>query len=96
MALPLPSTLRDAFAAERAAATPRAPRTPVLVHVGRAAAKLANHAAKLRTAAMSAAGLGCLDYAAFRFDTIAGWAAVGATLLLLEWLNTDDATDGDG
>lgn len=95
MAIPLPTGFRAGYRAERAAATPRKPRTPVLTHAGRAAARLANVAARARTTALALGGFGFLDYAAFRVDEIAGWAAVGATLLLVEWL-VSDGTSGDG
>lgn len=89
MATPLPTTLRAAYRAERATATPRKTRTPLLAHLGRAAGRVVTHAARARSAALTLSGMGALDYAAFRLDQIAGIAAIGVSLLVLEWLTTD-------
>lgn len=88
MAIPLPTGFRAAYRAERADRRPRKPRTPLLVHAARAAARLVNAAAGARSTALTIAGFGTLDYAAFRFDEIAGWAAVGLSLLVVEWLTS--------
>lgn len=89
MAIPLPTGLRAAYRAERAASRPSSPRASLLTRVGRGIGRLANHAEKLRQAALSLGGLACLDYAAFRWDEIAGWAAIGVSLLVVEWLTSD-------
>lgn len=95
MAIPLPTGFRAAYRAERAAATPRKPRTPVLTHAARAVARLANLAARARGPVLQLGGMGFIDYAAFRFDTIAGYAAIGASLFLAEWLLTSDSNGGE-
>jgi hypothetical protein len=83
------SAFTGAYRQERAAARPRPPRTPLLVRAGRLTARLLPRARALRTAALSLAGFGCLDFAAWQFNHIAGWAAIGISVLLLEYLTSD-------
>lgn len=78
-----------AFREERAAAHPRRPRTPLLVRAARLAARTLPRARQIRTAVLSLTGFGCLDVAAWQFNHIAGWAAIGFSVLVLEYLASD-------
>lgn len=42
-------------------------------------------AARLRPAALTIAGLGCIDIGIFEANGVAGWIATGVSLLLLEY-----------
>jgi hypothetical protein len=64
-----------------------AARTPVLVHLGRLAARAVAGLPRLRTATMSVGGFGCLVAAAWMVAVPAGLAAAGVSLLVLEYLS---------
>jgi hydrogenase/urease accessory protein HupE len=66
-------------------------RTPVLVHLGRLAAKMMVALPRARTVAMSVGGFGCLVAAAWTVAVPAGLAAAGVSLLVLEYLSGDQA-----
>jgi hypothetical protein len=67
-----------------------ASRTPVLVHLGRLAARAAMLVPRARTVAMSVGGFGCLVAAAWTVAVPAGLAAAGASLLVLEYLSGEE------
>jgi hypothetical protein len=80
----------DAFAAEQArlrVARPVPKREPLLAAAGRLAARAVAGLPRLRTAAMSVGGFGCLVAAAWMVAVPAGLAAAGCSLLLLEYLS---------
>lgn len=54
---------------------------------GTATAQAATQAAKLRRAALTVAGFGFVDAAAYEAHLIAGLVATGVSLWLLEWLS---------
>ena len=82
----MPGTFISAFRAQRAAAVPKRPRTPLLTHLGRFAARALPTWAGLRTFTLSAAGFGALTAAAWTLALPAGLATLGVSLLLLEYL----------
>lgn len=82
-------TFRTAFRTERATVRPRPPRTPLLVHAGRAAGRLVTLLPRLRTAAFSIGGLAGITAGAFQVHTGLGLAAGGLSLLVLEYLTSD-------
>lgn len=83
-------TTRAAFSNERATRRARPPRTPFAVRLGRAAARVLPRFAVLRRAALVTSGFGALDYAAWSLNHIAGYAAIGVSLLLLDALSGGD------
>lgn len=82
----MPGTFISAFRAQRAAATPRPRRTPLLARLGRAAARILPTWHTARTFTLSLAGFGALTAAAWTIALPAGLAAAGLSLLLLEYL----------
>lgn len=80
----------ETFRTERRAATaaPRRPRTPIAVRAGRLAARALPHWSTIRTAALSVGGFGCLTAAAWQLHIVAGLAALGVSLLVLEALSS--------
>lgn len=101
------ATVMDTFRTERAAVSSnghraRRERTPILAHFGRAATATARFAARrlprwhaVRTAIMSTTGFGLLTAAAWQLHLVAGLAAAGVSLLILEALNAGGG-GGDG
>ena len=83
-------TVRAAYSNERATRRARPPRVPYAVRLGRAAARALPRFAVLRRAAMVTAGFGALDYAAWQVSHVAGCAAIGVSLLLLDALSGGD------
>lgn len=79
----------SAFRTERAATRPRRPRTPLLVHAARLAARVLPRAGQLRRAALSLGGFGCLTAAAWTVAMPLGLAAAGISALLVEYLTSD-------
>lgn len=75
-----------AYRAERATARPPKNRTPLLVHLGRAAGRLLPTWDAVRRFTLSAGGLGAACTGAFQWSAPAGWVAVGLSLLVLEFL----------
>lgn len=62
-----------------------------------AAAAVTPHRASLRRLAdmpLSLAGTGCIDFAAFHYVHMIGWAVTGVSLWLVEHLIADDDTGG--
>ena len=84
-------TARAAFTNERAARKTRPPRVPLAVKAGRAAARVLPAWATLRRTALVLAGFGSIDYAVWQASQIAGYAAIGVSLLLLDWLTGGEA-----
>lgn len=88
------SAIRQAFTEQRAADRRLRvvqPRRPVLAAVGRLAARAVGRLQTARTAVLQLGGLGLLDAAAWQFGAVWGLAVAGAALLLLDWLNGDQA-----
>lgn len=83
------STFTGAYSTERAATKPRRERTPLLVRMGRFAARVLPRWETIRTFTLSAAGFGCLTAAAWTLHTAAGLAVAGVSLLLIEYLTGD-------
>lgn len=80
-------TLRQAYRAERAVATPRPPRTPLTIRAAQWAAKHLPRWSTIRTAVLSTAGFGCLTAAAWLLHIVAGLAVLGISFFLLEALS---------
>lgn len=81
--------------ADRAsAAARRPPRTPLAVRIGRALGKALPRLAALRTAVLSIAGFGLIDYAAWTWVPAVGYAAAGLSLLAIEYLISTDRSGG--
>lgn len=76
----------QAFQAERAVAKPRTPRTPLLVRLGRVAARLLPTWHKVRTTTLSLAGFGLLSAAAWTVALPLGLAVTGISVLVIEYL----------
>ncbi|TDC47649.1 hypothetical protein E1281_25960 [Actinomadura sp. KC345] len=83
------STLTSAYRAERATATPKRPRTPLLTHIGRFAARALPTWEGLRRFTLSVTGFGCLTAAAWTIALPAGLLTLGLSLLLLEYLTAE-------
>jgi hypothetical protein len=78
-------TARAAFSNARATRTPKPPRTPLAIQLGRLAAKLTPRWAALRALTLDTGGLGLLSFAAWELAHPAGIAAAGVSCLLLSW-----------
>lgn len=91
------ATITGAYRAERSSQSatnghrPRRPRTPVLVHVGRFAARAVHRWHAIRTVVLAVAAL-CLATAAawIQFGLAAGLAAGALSLLVLEVLSSEE------
>ncbi|WP_049562226.1 hypothetical protein [Nonomuraea sp. SBT364] len=81
---------RQAFRTERAAATPRPPRTPLAVRAARWLARRLPAWPAIRTLLLSVAGFGMLTAAAWTLHVAAGLAVGGVSLLVLEALSGGD------
>lgn len=81
------SALTEAFRSERAAATPKPARTPLTVRAARWAARRLPRWQAARTATLSVSGFGLISAAAWHLHTVAGLAAAGVSLLILEALS---------
>jgi hypothetical protein len=81
------NALVAAFRAERATNPPKTARTPLLVRLGQAAARILPSWATIRTAVLSIAGFGLVTAAAWQLHTAAGLAVGGVSLLILEALS---------
>jgi hypothetical protein len=75
----------------RAARGARPDYTPVLLRMVRVLATALPSWSRVRTTVLTLAGFAFLDYAAWRFNLIAGCVAVGVSLLALEALSSKDA-----
>ncbi len=82
-------SLTETWRAGRAERVTRPARPAVLTTIVKYAARKLPRWRQIRTAAMSAAGFGFVDYAVYGWNHLAGWAAVGVSLLLLEVLGKD-------
>jgi hypothetical protein len=80
------STLTSAYRAERTARPVRAPRIPLLVRVGRLAARVLPRWKQFRTTVLHLAGFGLLTAAAWTIALPLGLAAGGLSLLVLDYL----------
>lgn len=85
------TAMTEAFAAARAEkkSQPRKDRPPVLVQVGRFAGRYLPTWKRVRTNLLAAAGFGFIDFAAYELHHIAGYAAIGVSLLVVEALGGD-------
>jgi hypothetical protein len=84
------TAFQDELARLRSRPAKATTRRPLLTVLAVAAARLVVAIGRARTAAMSIAGFGCLTAAAWiTFGLGAGLAAVGASLLVLEYLADD-------
>lgn len=92
----LTASYRQARTDRAANAARRPPRTPLAVHIGRGLARITPRLAALRTAVLSVAGFGCIDYAAWLWIHAAGYAAIGVSILAVEYLITSDSRRGGG
>ncbi len=77
------------WAGARAARKTRPARTPLLIRLVTWFASVLPSWPKVRTTVMQVAAFGFLDYAAWRWSLIAGCAAIGVSLLILEALGSD-------
>lgn len=83
------TSFTEAYRATRAASRRRteSARTPVLVFVGRALARVVTAGARARTALLQLGGLGLLDAAAWKVGIVWGLAVAGLALLFLDLMN---------
>jgi hypothetical protein len=79
---------------ERLAVVPAPRREPILAVAGRLLARGLHVLPKLRTAALTVGGFGCLTAAAWLVAVPLGLVAAGVSLLVLEWLTGVDRADG--
>lgn len=82
----------EAFGAGRAAqaaAKPDRRREAILVRLARLAGRRLPTLRRARTALLQVAGFGFLDYSVWGWNHLVGYAAVGASLLILEALGGD-------
>lgn len=87
----LPAAITE-FRSVRADARPKKPRTPITIRLARAAAKALPRWSALRRVGLVLGGFGALDYAAWQVNQIAGCAAIGISLLIIDALS---GADGD-
>jgi len=87
------SALLDAYADERARLreVPAVRRRAALATLGMLLARLVVALPRLRAAALSVGGFGCLTAAAWTVAMPLGLAAAGVSLLVLEWLTSDES-----
>lgn len=83
------ATFSDAFKAARAARKERT-TTPLLVTIATFLGRHVPSWKRVRTTALTVSGFGFLDIAAWQLHTVAGLAAVGISLLILEALGGSD------
>jgi hypothetical protein len=86
------SVLTNAYRTERATTHTKPRRTPLLVHIGRAAARLLPRWRQLRTIVLSLAGFGLISAAAWTVALPLGLLAAGISVLVIEYLTTGDGT----
>lgn len=81
-------SMTEAFTAGRAERRPRH-REAVLPRVAKWAGRRLPRWQAVKSFILQAAGLTCLDVAAFRWTLIAGLVVTGVSLFVLEWLAGD-------
>lgn len=85
------TTFRDSFADGRATKAARARvktnRTPLLSKLGRALGRRLPALGDIKTFTLQVGGLGFADYAAYGWHHLVGYLAIGASLLLLDFLH---------
>lgn len=81
------ATFTGAYAEGRAKKARRHPRTPLLVKLGRVMGRRLPSYQAVKTNVMVTGGLGFMDYAAFEWHHIVGYLAIGASLLLLDYVS---------
>lgn len=79
----------DAWRESRAESAARPPRTPLLVKAARVAARVLPTWRRARTATLQVTAFGFIDYAVFEWKPLAGFLAIGVSLLVLEALGGD-------
>lgn len=82
-------TYTAAWAAGRAQRRDKTARTPVLAAVVQAVARRAPSWKRTRTSVYTLGGLGLIDYAVYEWNHLAGYAAAGLSLLILEWVGRE-------
>ena len=85
------TTITGTWAQARAGRPARVARTPLLLMFVAWCGRHLPTVARARSAVMQIGAFGFLCYAAFQWDTIAGFVAVGVSLLVLEALLSADA-----
>jgi uncharacterized membrane protein len=83
-----------AWAQAREGRQARPTRTPLLIMFVAWCGRHLPSVAKARSAVMQTSAFASLTYAAFQWDTIAGFVAVGVSLLVLEALISADTPRG--
>lgn len=82
--------VRQAYRAERAAATPKPPRTPLTIRAAQWAARRLPAWPALRRVVLVLAGFGLLVAAAWQVSLTLGLVAAGVSLLVVEALSGGD------
>jgi len=86
------TSIAEAWAGGRAARSTRPARTPVLVVIARTLAALLPTWGRTRRVVLQVGGFAFLDFTAYQWSHLAGYAAIGISLLIVEWLTSG----GDG
>lgn len=80
------AAVTSAFKAQRATRRPRKPRTPIVVSLARLAARVLPRFATVRRVALHIGAFAAIDYGLWGLSHVAGFIAVGVSLLLLDFL----------
>jgi hypothetical protein len=78
-----------AFRVARTTSKPRKPRTPLIVKLARFAGRVLPRWANVRRFTLHVGGFAAIDYALYEVAAPAGYAAIGVSLLLLDYLAGD-------
>lgn len=84
------TSMSEAWAGARAARATRPARTPVLLRLVTSLAAILPTWGRLRTVVLQVAGFAFLDFTAYQASHLAGYAAIGVSLFVLEWLTSGE------
>jgi len=82
-------SLAAAWQEGRKARATRPPRRPIVFRLTALAARVLPTWKRVRTVALTATGFGFVDFAAWSWHHIAGYLAIGVSLLVMEALGGD-------
>lgn len=80
------SAASTAFKEQRAERRPRKPRTPLVVSLAKLAARVLPRFATVRRVVLHLGAFATIDYGMWELSRVAGFIAIGVSLLLLDYL----------